>query len=192
MDAGTILAVIEELAVLKSLRRAGWVIRGLTNCESVADHCWRMATLAMMLADVLVEQGVPVDANKVTRMALLHEIGEARIGDIPYPAMRHISKETKRTAEEDAVTTILEGMGPVGQRYLELWREFEDDNSLEAKLVRAADKLEMMIQVADYEQVGYRCLDEFWVGAENTRDFDVHELVESIMALLVERREKTD
>jgi putative hydrolase of HD superfamily len=188
MDSRTILTVIEELNVLKNIRRAGWAIRGIKDCESVAEHVWRMSTLAMMLADVLAEQGVDLDADKVTRMALVHEMGEARIGDIPYPAMRHISGELKYAAEHDAVRTILEGMGPVGQRYVMLWEEFEEGQTLEAKIVKAADKLEMMIQAAEYEQIGYTSLDDFWTNPENAKDFEVHELVWGIIDFLVERR----
>lgn len=188
MDSRTILTVIEELNVLKNIRRAGWVIRGIKDCESVAEHVWRMSTLAMMLADVLVEQGVDVDADRVIRMALIHELGEARIGDIPYPAMRHISGEIKYAAERDAVQAVLEGMGSVGERYFALWEEFEDGCTLEAKIVKAADKLEMMIQAAAYEQIGYRSLDDFWTNPENGKDFEVHELVQGIIEFLVERR----
>ncbi len=71
MSAQAILELIENLHTLKMLPRSGWRIRGIKEAESVADHCYRMATLAMVLADWLVANGVAV------RMALLYLVSGA-------------------------------------------------------------------------------------------------------------------
>lgn len=189
MNAKAVLELIENLAVLKNLPRTGWALRGITNCESIADHCFRMSFLSMLLADVLIEQGVPLDAAKVMRMALLHEIGEARLGDIPVPAMRYLPADAKAIAEQAAIEAMLCEFGPLSEKYRMLWLEFEEASTLEGKLVRAVDKLEMMIQVYEYEKIGYRCVDDFWLNPNIRRDFVVNPLVQDIMALLEERRQ---
>ncbi len=189
MSAQAILELIENLHTLKMLPRSGWRIRGIKEAESVADHCYRMATLAMVLADWLVANGVEVDAPRVIRMALVHEFGEAKIGDIPYPAMRFIPDELKHTAERGAVETMTTHLDKVGQHYLTLWDEFEAGETLEAKIVRAADKLEMMVQVTEYEHIGYTCLSDFWKNVKNVENFDAHPVINEIWELLVKKHE---
>jgi len=188
MDAQTILDFIEELGVLKRLPRTGWLFRGITDCESVADHCYRVSILSMLLADSLVSQGVEVNAEKVMRIALLHEVAEARIGDIPFPAQAYIGEDVKTASENAAVRDMFQGFGTLQQQYVALWEEFEYGTSLEGKLVQAADKLELLIQVFEYEQVGYRSLDKFWENLWNQRNFDAYSLVREMSQLLVEKR----
>lgn len=186
--AEAVLTLVHELSVLKNLPRSGWRIRGLKDCESVADHCFRMSALAMILSDMLAQTGVKIDTARVMRMALLHEFAESRVGDIPFPAMRHIPHEVKRTAEQEAIEAMVAGLGSLGEEYLKLWLEFEEGDSLEGQLVRAADKLEMMIQAAEYEAIGYQSLSDFWLNTANMKDFAVHPMIGEIMALLVARR----
>ena len=57
----------------------GWLVHGIKNAESVADHCYRMSLLSMILSDALVEKGIGLDTEKVMRLALLHEIAEVLI-----------------------------------------------------------------------------------------------------------------
>ena len=90
MKAEAILSFIEEIGILKSLPRTGWLIHGIKNGESIADHCYRMTLLSMLLADTLVAKGMKLDTEKVMRLSLLHEIAEARIGDIPFTVLTYI------------------------------------------------------------------------------------------------------
>jgi len=189
ITAKQVLNFIEEIGKLKTISRTGWRFHGIIgDTESISDHCYRVSLLAMLLGDVLVEHDVKLDMDKVMRMALLHEIGEARIGDIPFPAFRYIDEQYKSKAEQKAVDEMLNNLGQIGRRYFSLWREFEERSSLEGRLVRAADKLELMIQVYQYEKVGYRDLDLFWTNSWNMQEFDLHEFIEEIMQALVEKR----
>ena len=189
MNAQAVLDFIEEVGVLKNLPRTGWRFRGIKDAESIADHCYRVSLLSMILADVLTEQEVPLDVEKVMRLALLHEVAEARIGDLPFPALKYISEEVKTTGERAAVESMFEHFGPLQQKYMQLWEEFEKGTSIEGKLVRAADKLELMIQVLEYEKIGYRSLDKFWTNPWNFRSFDDSPLIQEIIDLLYQRRE---
>ena len=190
MNAQVILDFIEEIGVLKNLPRTGWRFRGIKDAESIADHCYRVSLLSMILADLLKTKGVSLNVEKVMRMALLHEIAEARVGDIPFPALEYISEDVKENAERNAVKGLLADFGTVGQKYINLWEEFEASNSIEGKLVRAADKLELMIQVFEYEKVGYRSLDKFWTNDWNQQGFDDYPQIREIMELLIERRKE--
>ena len=189
MNAQAVLDFIEEIGVLKNLPRTGWRFRGIKDAESVADHCYRVSLLSMILADVLAEQGVPLDMEKVMRLALLHEVAEARIGDLPFPTLEYIPKDVKETGERAAVESMFEHFGPLQEKYIQLWEEFEEGTSIEGKLVRAADKLELMIQVLEYEKIGYRSLDKFWTNPWNYRNFDESPLIQEIIDLLYQRRE---
>lgn len=184
MTASDILAYCRRLGRLKNTPRSGWRLRGIRDCESVADHAYRATHLVMVLADALVERGVAVDAHKALRMAQVHEIGEAIIGDIPQSADSPLSADLKHRAETAAVQRLTSPLGGAGAEYRRLWEEFERDETVEARLVRAADKLEMLIQASEYEQVGFRCLDEFWAHRANRRNFDDFPLVAEILALL--------
>ena len=188
MKAEAILSFIEEIGILKSLPRTGWLIHGIKNGESIADHCYRMTLLSMLLADTLVAKGMKLDTEKVMRLSLLHEIAEARIGDIPFPVLTYIPEEVKETGERKAVTSMLEKFGSIGKWYQELWEEFEQNETIEAKLVRAADKLELMIQVLEYEKLGYQSLNQFWENDWNQRGFDISPLIQEIMELLTKKR----
>lgn len=190
MNARVILDFIQEIGVLKNIPRTGWRFRGIKDAESVADHCYRVSLLSMMLADVLSAEDVPLDVEKVMRLALLHEIAEARIGDVPFPALDYIPEAVKEEAEQAAVSAMLADFGSLGAQYTKLWKEFEEGTSLEAKLVRAVDKLELMIQVFEYEKVGYRSLDRFWDNDWNQQSFDAYPQIREIMDVLIEKREE--
>ena len=118
----------------------------------------------------------------------MHEIAEARIGDIPFTVLTYIPEEVKEIGERKAVTSMLEKFGSIGKWYQELWEEFEQNETIEAKLVRAADKLELMIQVLEYEKLGYQSLNQFWENDWNQRGFDISPLIQEIMELLTKKR----
>lgn len=191
MDAQTVLNFMEEVGKLKTIPRSGWIIRGMKNPESIAEHCYRTTLLAMILADILNTQDIAVNVEKVMRLALLHDIAESQVGDIPYPAMRFIANEVKENAERAAILSLVEPFGALGQQYADLWDEFENGTTLEGRLVRAADKLEMMIQVAEYEHVGYQSLGDFWVNMAAYPGFRFSPFIQQIIDLLYQRRNAT-
>lgn len=108
--------------------------------ESVAEHCWRLALAAMLLS------GEPefhdLDMNRVIRMALIHDLGEAFTGDIPT----FLKSTADDRAEADVLTRWIGGF-PEPQRgeWLALWTEMEAQETREARLYKALDKLEAVI-----------------------------------------------
>jgi putative hydrolase of HD superfamily len=159
MNRDRLVDLLMETATLKRMPRTGWGMRGVPHVESVAEHSFGAAFVAMALAAVLGE-GI-VDLEKVLIMALLHDLAEVRLTDLPASAIRLIPETVKGQAEAKAIGELLSPL-PGGGQMAALWQEFEEGSSPEGRLVRDADKLEMMVQCLCYEQAGSRGLDEFW------------------------------
>ncbi|HEX5873842.1 MAG TPA: HD family hydrolase [Pyrinomonadaceae bacterium] len=183
------LSTLIELQRLKRLDRTGWTLRGLPNgTESVAAHSFGVSATAMMLADKLVARGIPVDVEKVLRIALLHDWAETRVGDMPRTATLYFGSEARKQAEMAAFKDVVDEVDRDHGLYARLYNDYEHRTSLEARLVKAADVLDLLVQVLALERAGARGLDEFWQVAEQP-DFNlegeaeqiVHELLRSIL-----------
>jgi putative hydrolase of HD superfamily len=161
-----ILRLLVESVRLKSVPRLGWLLRGIRDVESVAAHTYGVAFVAMLLGDLARARGVTVDIERVLRMALLHDLVEARIGDLPGTIKSYFDPGTLRKAEERVAGEMLNPLGPLGQDWYGVWLEYEERQTLEARLVKAADKLDLLLQAGEYEKGGALSLDEFWVNAE--------------------------
>jgi putative hydrolase of HD superfamily len=149
-----------HVATLKRMPRAGWLQRGVAQPESVADHQFGVALLALAVAP-----GVEaIDAERLLALALIHDMGEALLTDLPQSASRLLGSAAKQQAEQAAVAQILGGLEGA-ERLLALWAEYRDGASREARLVKALDKIELLQQALAYECAGQRGLDEFWGGA---------------------------
>lgn len=150
--------LFKDFLKLKKLRRTGWQLRGIRDCESLADHCFGVVFLTYVLGKALKYR--QFDLNRAVEMAILHELAECRVGDIPFPALEFLKEKSE--AEREAMVAIFKPLGKEGKSHLELFNEFEDGKSKEAKFVRAIDKLEMLITAAEYEHIGFTSLDDFW------------------------------
>lgn len=151
--------VFHDFLTLKKLRRTGWQLRGIRNGESIADHCFGVVLLTHMLSGVLTS--VKLNRERAVAIAIIHELGESRVGDIPYTALKYFP--AKSEIEQQAVEDILTPLGPdMTSETLELFNEFEAGSSAEARFVRAIDKLDMLITAAEYEKTGFAGLSDFW------------------------------
>lgn len=147
-------AFLVEAGHLKRTKRAGWWIAGVRDPESVAEHSFRTAVVAYVLAQM---EGV--DANKAATLALFHDVPETRIGDIPSVGKRFV----QTAPAEDVIATQTASMpaalaGPIR----DLIAEFEAKESPEAMCAKDADKIECLLQAREYQAQGYR-LAQPWV-----------------------------
>ncbi len=149
--------------LLNRLPRTGFLMRGLDRAETVGEHVFLTSLLACLLLPELRKDGLELDGEKLLSMTLLHEAGEILIGDIPAPASLFFGREGKARAELEAGRAVLAGH-PEKRALME---EFEEGKSLEARVARSLDKLQMMIKVLKYESEGKAGLDEFWEFAGN-------------------------
>jgi putative hydrolases of HD superfamily len=134
-----IIYFVKELGRLKDMTRTAWTKEG--RQESVAEHSWRLTMLAYVLEDSFPD----LDFNKVLRMCLIHDMGEAYEGDIS--ATIAVNQEDKLRTEEKALRQLVEPL-PEGiqNKFLNLWAEYNQCETKEAKLVKAIDKIETIIQ----------------------------------------------
>ena len=174
-----ILRTYLEITGLKGLPRAGWLLRGVSpdDCESVADHTLGVAALCLLLLD-----GRGLDRGKVLHMAVLHDLGEARVGDLT--PVDGVSSADKHRLEAGAVQGIMGGLRG-GGRHLAIWQEYEDGETPEARFVRQVDKLEMALQAAAYGQRGYEGLEEFFDSARGAiEDPDLLAILDAAAAVI--------
>ena len=187
------ISTLIELQRLKRLERTGWTLRGLApGAESVAAHSFGVAVAAMMLADELRARGESVDAERLLRIALLHDWAEARVGDMPRTGGEYFGAEARRRAERAAFDDIVRGLGAqIEAGYSELHEDYEHRVGLEARLVKAADIIDLLVQALAFERAGVRGLDEFWEGVAE-RDFGLEgaaqEVFDEVLRLLFEAR----
>jgi putative hydrolase of HD superfamily len=164
-----VLQILQAATTLKRLPRMGWLMAGVAAPESVADHTWATALLAMLLADEIngnpAAQGLaqPLDVTRVLRMALVHDLAEAEVTDLPRRTTQLLGKPTKQRVEAAAMAQIT-AAHPDSAGLVALWEEYSAVNTPEGRLVYDADKLEVVHQALTYRRFGQRNLDEFWQG----------------------------
>lgn len=107
--------------------------------ESVAEHSWMMTLIAFFIKDEFPD----ADMDKVIRMCIIHDLGEAFTGDIPTFEKTNANEKTEETLLSDWVSTL-----PENQRVemYSLYEEMKKRETIEAKIYKAIDSLEALIQ----------------------------------------------
>lgn len=133
MDARKLIDFLRIMERLKDTPRHCWTPGG--RRESVAEHSWRVALMAMLMADEFPE----LDIDKVIRMCLVHDIGEAVTGDIPT----FLKTDADRAVEGREVDALIGSLPEPWPRQLgALFDEMEALETPEAKLYKALDRME--------------------------------------------------
>lgn len=164
-----ILDILQAAATLKRLPRTGWLLAGVPAPESVADHNWATALLAMLMAEAINREpaaeglDAPLEMARVLQIALVHDLAEAEVTDLPRRTSLLIGKPAKQQAEAAALANLTARL-PAGETVVALWEEYSTLGSPEARLVVDADKLEVAHQAVIYTRFGQRGLAEFWQG----------------------------
>lgn len=137
MEIRTFLDFLDLAEKLKCNTRHSWTSSG--RHESVAEHSWRLALMAYLLRDEFPE----ADISKVIVMGLVHDLGEAVTGDIPA----FVKTKQDEAVEAGAVEGLLSELPhPCREELGVLFAEMEERSTVEAKLYKALDKLEALIQ----------------------------------------------
>lgn len=153
---------------LKIEKREGWRRFGISHGESIADHMYRMSIITMLAPPALSSQ---LDMARCTRMALIHDMAEGLVGDLT--PVDGVPKMEKSRREAETIDWIAHGLlgkvhgGVAGQDLRAVWREYEDGETLESQFVHDVDKIELILQMVEYERA-HSCkidLSEFsWVA----------------------------
>ena len=136
MQARELLNFLKIIEKNKNNTRHSWTSGG--RHESIAEHCWRTAVMALLVAP----EFPGVDIEKVVKMCLIHDFGEAITGDIPS-----FLKTDKDERIEDTAVSELLGLLPekLKSEFESLFKEMAELKTSEAKLFKAMDKLEAII-----------------------------------------------
>lgn len=140
-----ILDFLRAAERLKSTTRTGYTTAG--DVESVAEHTWRVCLMAMLLLPEFPE----LDVARVLKICVIHDLGEAIGGDISAPEQARRLAETPGAAKSDQerrdLLTLVEPLpAPLRTEIVSLWDEYEAAATGEAKLAKALDKLETILQ----------------------------------------------
>lgn len=186
---------------LKTIRRQGWLDRGVDAPESAADHSWGVALLAWLLA----RDEPSLDRDRVLLIALVHDLPEALAGDpTPFdryrnargtippsrfaepPAYSAEARARKSVAERVALDQMLTPLDPsIADDIRDAWQEYEAGLTPEARFVRQVDKVETLLQAEAYtERQPGLAVGSFRLGAQ--RDVTDHRL--SSLVRLSQRR----
>ena len=151
-----------EIAHLKHMFRQGWLKREISQsiCESVAEHSFGVAMLCLLL----LPQRPELDALKVIRFALIHDLGEVYVGDIT--PQDGVAKADKDKMEAAAVLQIL-GKLEHAEGLISSWHEYEVQQCAEAQFVKEIDRLELVFQTAIYQQNADLNGAEFYLGVSS-------------------------
>ena len=143
-----LLDFFKNASNLKNISRQGWIDElSIKHPESVADHSYSMAIMAMIISDL-----DNYNSEKILKMVLLHDLAESKIGDF---TPNKISKNEKEKLENNAFNEIIEQLpNSIKSEYDEIWKEYQNNSSLEAQIVHQIDKLEMALQAKIYQKSG--------------------------------------
>jgi putative hydrolase of HD superfamily len=168
--AQKVIELFEIIHPLDRISRAGFVLRGVTEPESVSAHSHFVALMALIFAEQYPGR---YEKGSLLAMALVHDLSEARLMDIPMPYADAYLSEAKHRAEEAIAHDLLDGL----PGNLAAWHAaFEAAATPEAQLLRGLDKAQMMIKVLCYDRERRGYLEEFWQNPKNFNDYGIAEV----------------
>ena len=136
------LEFLYELGCFRFINRV-WVQLGNPNFQNNAEHTFRVIWLALILAKYEKSN----DVNKIIKMALVHDLPESRTGDVHYISRLYTSRD-----EESAIKDIFNNTSV--KEFIALWQEYEKRKSLEAKIVKDADSLDVDLELQEQANKG--------------------------------------
>jgi len=147
------IELLYEVGCLRFLQR-NW--RQFLNADfsNETEHSYRVAWIAMTLA----AQEKVKDLGKVVRMALVHDVGESRSGDVHYISRLYTKRDEEMAIEDVFSDTSLE------KDMLALWKEYEERKTIEAKIVKDADNLDVEFELKEQEAKGEQ-IRKYWGDA---------------------------
>jgi putative hydrolase of HD superfamily len=139
-----------EMGNIRLIKRMGSRFLGAFEAD-LADHHFRVFWIAMAIA--ANEEGA--DTGKVAKLAMVHDIAESRTGDVDYLARQYVERNEKLAIEDMLAGTSFE------KEFYELWEEYEKCETLEAKIVKDADNLDVDFELAEKAASGHE-LPKIW------------------------------
>ncbi len=151
-----------EVGSLRNVVR-GWRQHLGMDCSSVLEHTLRVAWLALIIA----RREGGCDEGKVLKMAMLHDLAETRTSDHSYVQKVYVSADEKMATDETLAGTTLSDMR-------EVLAEFEAQQTLEAKVVKDADNLDIDIELRELAERGSQLPAKWTKNRQLVRDTKLH------------------
>lgn len=147
------LELLYEVGCMRFLQR-NW--RQFLNADfsNETEHTFRVIWIALVLA----KQERVRSLGKIVQMALVHDIGESRSGDVHY-----VSRQYTKRDEELAVKDVFQGTSLDAEMF-KTWKEYEERNTIEAKIVKDADNLDVEFELKEQEAKGEQ-IGKYWRDA---------------------------
>jgi putative hydrolases of HD superfamily len=159
-EAERLAHLIHEAGVLKLLPRTGWAYCGVSSPESIAEHSFRTAVIAGVIA-----KAEGADPARATYLAVWHDTQETRVLDIPHLGRKYLEAASNERVTADQVAGLPQ---EVADDVRDLVHEYEEAASLEAQCARDADKLECLFQAIEYRDAGARNV-EGWIETSRAK-----------------------
>ncbi len=192
-----IIDLVRNAVALKRVNRSGWGIAGVDKFrpESVAEHSYGTIMSSIYISQYLARTGVQLNIEKTLIMAAIHDLPESLTSDIPHNASqlgRSSKKTLKHDMEKDAIQAILRGKTGSSKQLMSIWEEYEDCTTIEAKVVRGADIIDMLVHVLDLEDSGVspRILHQFFASSQHTFETLGIDILNAIYSILLQRHKK--
>lgn len=176
------LAFLNVIQQLKLQKRTGWLDYNMSECESIADHMYRMSCISMLITNPNVNK------DKCMKIALVHDMAESIVGDIT-PVHPMGKKEKSRREWETIKYICQEILEPINKQtaneIMENWLSYENITSLEAQYVKDIDKYELYVQCFEYEQQcnGTKNFQEFFHSIPKIKTEEVKQWVDELISL---------
>ncbi|MGH3329348.1 MAG: HD domain-containing protein [Streptomycetales bacterium] len=140
-------AFLFEMGHLKQVPRSGWLLLGIPQPETVAEHSFRVGVIGIALATL---EGA--DVGRTAALCLLHDSHETRVGDVPSVGRAYVN-----TAIPEAVTAHQTSAMPdvMAKVFQDLVAEYEAAETIESQVARDADKVETLLQAVEYQARGH-------------------------------------
>ncbi|MBY0292650.1 MAG: HD domain-containing protein, partial [Alphaproteobacteria bacterium] len=159
-----------------------------------AEHTWRMSLMVILFAPYLSK---PVDLERCLKIAILHDLAEAKVGDIPvFETQDFKAKQRKQKLEHSAMVELCTSLqDKMGDELFSLWEEYEAKDSFEAQFVNALDKLEVFLQHVEAPLSSWTDIEkdmlfqEKWLRAHCRFDMTLFALAEEVLNQGVQKLE---
>lgn len=141
----------------------GWLESGtsLSETEDVAQHSFEVSTITLILADLTNKK---INTEKALKMSIIHDWAEAVTGDFSKEMTEELGRQTKREIEKSIMKNILLKEMQNKKEYLDIWEEYDENETRESRLVHLADRISILIEAKELSKKGLHTekLEDIW------------------------------